>query len=385
MVTQLQLFEAQIETKLPDSRHIEILSLDEYDKIIVSESMSVTQIELFEIKNDFRTHKKYRNGTFKTKREIEAELRDQSKDKIYYVLSFGGGTQSTHLLEQHFRGEIHYDFIIFADTGAEPQFIHEQVEWWQNRQKEYGNTTPFIVTHHNSMERGLEEMLMRYIHTNYQRFQMPVYCSQLDSETGEIKAAGMMPRQCTVDFKIIPVKQTARRLVMDEFGLEHSKRMPKNIAFITDIGFSYDEIRRINLYQSPQFKYMYLAYPLVEENLTTEDSIQFLVENDFPTKRSRCYLCPFNCDDESVGMDWNDIIINEPLSFLKACYFDEELRKVQRTGTKIMRSIPYLHYSRTPLKEVYRDAYMEIYNEWYQELAYWILDWEKYINDKYAV
>lgn len=25
------------------------------------------------------------------------------------------------------------------------------------------------------MERGLEEMLMRYIHTDYQRFQLPVY------------------------------------------------------------------------------------------------------------------------------------------------------------------------------------------------------------------
>src|SRR5690606_5081197 len=160
----------------------------------------------------------------------------------------------------------------------EPQFIHDQVEWWRKRQKEYGNTTLFITTTHSSMERGLEEMLMRYIMTDYQRFQMPVYCATVDESTGEIKPAGMMPRQCTVDFKIVPVKQAARRLVMEKLGLKPTQRMPDDIAFIIDIGFSYDEIRRINLYQSPQYKYMYLAYPLVEENLTTEESIKFFEE-----------------------------------------------------------------------------------------------------------
>lgn len=343
------------------------------------------QLELFDEIRDFRGHKKYRDKVFKTKSEIIRELKAQGKDKIYHVLSFGGGTQSSHLLEQHFLGEIHYDYIIFSDTGAEPQFIHDQVEWWKERQKQIGNKTPFIVTHHNSMEKGLEEMLMRYIHTDYQRFQMPVYCSRIDEATGEIVPAGMMPRQCTVDFKIIPVKQAARKLVMDRLGLEYRQNMPKNIAFITDIGFSYDEIRRINLYRSPQFKYMYMAYPLVEENQTTEDSIKFLTDNGMPTKRSRCYLCPFNCDDQSIGMDWDDIIKNEPLSFLKACYFDEQLRSTQRQGKKIMRSIPFLHYSRTPLAEAYPTDYEQIYKLHREELAIWLVEWRRFIDLKYSI
>lgn len=344
----------------------------------------VEQLEMFAVAPDYRGHKKYRAGVFKTKQEIEQELQSKGINKIYYVLSFGGGTQSSHLLEQHFLGEIHYDYIIFSDTGAEPQFIHEQVEWWRNRQRQVGNTTPFITTHHSSMERGLEEMLMRYIHTDYQRFQMPVYCSSIDQETGEIKAAGIMPRQCTVDFKIVPVKQTARRMVMDSLGLEYRQKMPSDVGFIIDIGFSYDEIRRINTYKSPQFKYMYLAYPLVEENQTTEDSIRFLEDNKFPTKRSRCYLCPFNCDNSAIGMDWDEIIQTEPLSFLKACYFDEELRRVQRTGSKIMRSIPYLHYSRQPLKEVYRADYERVKNMHEKELSNWLVEWKTLINDKYS-
>ncbi|WP_430510755.1 hypothetical protein [Gottfriedia solisilvae] len=339
------------------------------------------QLTLFEEIRNFKNHKKYRNNVFKTKAEIEKELQAKGVDKIYYILSFGGGTQSTHLLEQHLKGLIHYDYIIFSDTGAEPQFIHEQVEWWQKRQREYGNTTPFIITHHKSMERGLEEMLMRYINTDYQRFQLPVYCNKIDEETGEEVKAGIMQRQCTVDFKIIPVKQKARQLVLEELGLKSNQRMPSNVSFIIDIGFSYDEIKRINFCQSPQFKYMYLAYPLVEENLTTEDSINFLIDNQMPCKRSRCYLCPFNCD--STGVDWKEIIHEEPLSFLKACYFDEQLRLVQKTRRKVMQSIPYFHYTRIPLSEVYAEQFKHLNEQFKEELQSWVSIWKKEINRKY--
>lgn len=193
----------------------------------------------------------------------------------------------------------------------------------------------------------------------------------------------MMPRQCTVDFKIVPVKQTARRMVMESLGLEYLQKIPDDIGFIIDIGFSYDEIRRINLYQSPQFKYMYLAYPLVEENLSTADSICFLEQNEFPNKRSRCYLCPFNCDgDRDIGMDWDEIIREEPLSFLKACWFDEQLRKVQ--PTKVMRTIPYLHYSRTPLVDVFQRQYEEVRHKYAGDITAWLKEWERSINKKYS-
>ncbi|MDQ0273346.1 hypothetical protein [Cytobacillus purgationiresistens] len=237
------------------------------------------QMSLFANTFDFKEHKKYLAGKFKSKDEIIAEMKEMGKTNIYHVLSFGGGTQSAHLLEEYFRGEIHYDYIVFSDTGAEPQFIHEQVKWWQKRQKEFNNNTPFIVTHHSSMPGGLEEMLFRYIYTDYQRFQMPVYCNSLDETSGEEVPAGIMPRQCTVDFKIVPVKQAVRKLVMQKLGLKVSQRIPKAIGFIIDIGFSFDEINRVNLYQSPQFNYMYLAYPLIEQGLTTNESIKFLQDN----------------------------------------------------------------------------------------------------------
>jgi len=329
---------------------------------------------------DFRTHKKYKDGVFKTKQEIEQELHQKGIEHIYYVLSFGGGTQSAHLLEEHLQGKRHYDFIIFSDTGAEPQFIHDQIEWWKRRQTQYQNTTPFIITHHQSMEKGLEEMLMRYIHTDYQRFQMPLYFNRID-EYGHEQKAGIMPRQCTVDFKIIPVKQTARRLVMEKHGLSPHQRMPSHIAFIIDIGFSYDEIHRISTYRSPQYKYMYLSYPLVEQHVSTQESIDFLLAHNMPSKRSRCYLCPFNCDIE--GMSWTEIIEQEPLSFLKACYFDEELRKAQRSGNKSMKSVPYFHYTRRPLKEVYQKEYEQLQQVYQGEFQQWLDTWMMDLEHKY--
>lgn len=332
--------------------------------------------------NDFRNHEKYKNGTFKTKDEITKYLHEQGYAKIYHVLSFGGGTQSAHLLEEHIRGNIHYDFIIFSDTGAEPNFIHNQVKWWKARLIEKGCSTPFIITHHNSMPGGLEEMLHRYIETDYQRFQMPVFCNKLDENGNEVKA-GMMPRQCTVDFKIIPVKQAARRTIYDEYNLKYTQRFPKGVAIIQDIGFSFDELNRVSTWKSPQYKYVFMAYPLIEKGLSTQDSIDYLKENGLPEKRSRCYLCPFNCDNRDIGMDWYEIIEDEPESFLKAVYFDNKLREVQSSGTKNMRSIPYLHHKRIPLDQAYPQETKAVAEKHQEEFDEWLSNWKKYISNKY--
>lgn len=343
------------------------------------------QLSLFN-DNDFRQHKKYIEGILKSTEEIMEIAKAKGQTKIYRVLSFGGGTQSSHLLENHFRNEI-YDYIVFSDTGAEPNFIHEQVAWWQRRQKEVGNTTPFIITQHNSMHQGLEEMLMRYIFTDYQRFQMPLFFNNLNEDTGEITEGGMMKRQCTIDFKIIPAQQAVRNRIKEELGLRPRQLLPKDTAIIMDIGFSYDEIKRVSGYRSHQSKYIYLAYPLIEEGLTTQESIEFLIDNQFPSKRSRCYFCPFNCSGDrarDIGMDWLEIIEHEPVSFLKACFFDTELRRVQATGSKNMRSIPYFHFSRMPLKEFYEAEYTFLKAKYANELKAWENEWYEFLREKYG-
>lgn len=233
------------------------------------------------------------------------------------------------------------------------------------------------------MVNGLEEMLFRYILTDYQRFQMPLYFNRLD-ENGKEVQAGMTPRQCTVDFKIIPVKQAVRQMILKKYGLKPRQRFPQNVAIIQDIGFSYDELNRVSTWQSPQYKYIYMSYPLVELGLITQDSIDYLADNNFPLRRSRCYFCPFNCDLRDIGMDWYEIIETEPLSFLKAVWFDEELRKIVRAGKKNLLNIPYFHYSRRPLKEVYEKEYKAIKKKYEKELNEWLNKWKAYTKRKYV-
>lgn len=332
------------------------------------------QGELFSVQRDYRNHPKYRSGVFKTKEEIEEEMRNRGMRRIVRVLSFGGGTQSAHLLDQHLRGEVPYDLIIFADTGAEPGFIHRQVKWWMRRKEEMGKDTPFLITRHHRIPGGIEEMVMRYILTDTQRFQLPVHLARVTEDGEEVKA-GKMPRQCTVDYKITPVKRLARRIVLERLGLSPKQMMPKDVGFMIDIGFSFDEMHRIQRYQSPQFKYMFLSYPLVEQNRTTEESIRYLREHGMPNKRSRCYLCPFQCDEK--GLDWEEIIEEEPVSFLKACWMDEEVRRVQRSGKKVMRMTPYFHASRRPLREVYETEYGRLMERYRKELDRWVAGWKR--------
>ena len=332
----------------------------------------------------FENLDKYKKGLLKSKEGIIEELKSQGKTELFHVLSFGGGTQSSHLLEEHLRGRIHYDFIIFSDTGAEPHFIHSQVEWWQKRLEEQGCTTPFIITTHSSMQGGLEEMLYRYIYTSYQRFQLPLYF-KVYAEDGSLKNGGLMPRQCTGDFKIIPVQQQARKLIKERLGLAPNKQIPRNVGIVMDIGFSFDEVKRVGGYVSHQSKYIYLAYPLIEKGLTTQDSIKYLIENGFPSRRSRCYFCPFNCDKVEIGMDWGEIIEHEPLSFLKACFFDDELRYVQAEGCKNMKSVPFFHYKRIPLKEAYPEEFEKLIKLYGHELVCWIGSWKRRIREKYEL
>jgi hypothetical protein len=82
-------------------------------------------------------------------------------------------------------------------------------------------------------------------------------------------------------------------------------------------------------------------------------------------------------------MDWEEIIDSEPFSFVKACWFDARLREVQATGSKIMRSIPYLHYSRRPLAEVFPDQ-SYLHDAYKNALTTWMGEWKEYINQKYA-
>lgn len=62
----------------------------------------------------------------------------------------------------------------------------------------------------------------------------------------------------------------------------------------------------------------------------------------------------------------------------------KRFNNVVREGKKHLRNIPYFHYSRKPLKEVYEKEYEVIKKKHEKEFINWLDNWKKYIREKYG-
>ena len=45
------------------------------------------------------------------------------------ILSLGGGVQSSCLIYLNVKGVIELDYAVFADTGAEPEYVYQHIEY----------------------------------------------------------------------------------------------------------------------------------------------------------------------------------------------------------------------------------------------------------------
>lgn len=343
------------------------------------------QLELFI--HTFRDTQKYQEGIFKSEEELRKEFIENGRTKIFTALSFGGGTQSSILLEQHYKNVVNgkpvtIDAIIFSDLGAEPLFIIEQVRYWMSKLEDAGDTTPFVIAKHEKMVRGgLEEAMLRYILEGSNRNLVPFHTMMVD-ENGEMHKGKGLNRICTTDMKIAPAQRAARKLAMEKFGYDTSAkilRTPNDVGIIFQIGYSADELRRVNRYASTSS--IYLSYPLIEQGIDTQDSIDYLNAFGLPNKRSRCYMCPFNCGDVEKGVSWEEIIELEPLSFLKACYLEENTRNLIMNGETNVKALVYLDRRCEPLRTLYKADFEKIILQYSQEFEEWLEEWKVYIKE----
>ena len=246
----------------------------------------------------------------------------QDRRSVLNVLSLGAGVQSTTMALMAAHGEIEPmpDCAIFADTGAEPQHVYDQLDLVEAN-------VPFPV--YRVMEGdGLEKAPIRAI--NGARFAGPPFYCESD------KGGGMLRRQCTREFKITPIQQKVRELL----GLEKGQRGPKEVAVSQWIGISMDEIIRMK--PNPT-KWILNRWPLVEMQMYRYDCLRWMDEHGFEEpKKSACYFCPYT-DNSS----WQNMMDHDPESFEKAVEMDELIRQgVKGTTEKL-----YLHRSMKPLKD----------------------------------
>lgn len=247
--------------------------------------------------------------------------------KHVHVLSYGGGTQSTALLLMALKGKINGvipDYIIFSDTGWEPKSIYKWVDKVNAYIKEkYGRE--IIFTNGGN----IREDLLNAAENGERMASLPFFTK--DDEGNK----GMVMRQCTAEYKIMPVKTKVRELL----GYEPRQKVREIVHMWK--GISTDEIQRVKPIAD---KWIEAEHPLIDVVQMNRSNCIAYVERDglgTPAKSS-CIGCPFH-DNQT----WLDMKRNDPQSWEDAVYLDEKIRKMPK-----LKSQCFLHKSCTPLKDV---------------------------------
>jgi hypothetical protein len=250
------------------------------------------------------------------------------------IISLGAGVQSSTLALMAAHGEIDYkiDSAIFADTQAEAKEVYKWLDWLEKQ-------LPFPVYRvtSGSLTKASLKTRVSKKGRKYIRPMIPSFMKQDNS-------MGIFGRQCTADFKIIPVRKKIKELL----GYKKGQRIPKDVCVNNLLGISYDEAHRMKPSRDIWIKHI---YPLIDKDLTRGHCLEWMESHGYPTPpRSACVYCPFHSDAE-----WHRIKTEMPKEFQFAVNFEKELQKKVATDKKI-KSKPYLHGSCKPLDEVHFDV-----------------------------
>jgi len=240
------------------------------------------------------------------------------------VLSLGAGVQSTTVLLKMIAGEIERaDHVVYADVGWEPKNVYTHLDYLKGLMEKEG--IPFHVVSAGNIRQDFVEGRSGFA-------SMPLHVVNAEGKKG------MKPRQCTSNYKILPLLKKQRELA----GLAKGERC-KEHRITTVIGISADESQRM---RDPAFSWIRNEYPLVDAGLTRQDCLDWCEEHGFDRPpRSACIGCPFKSQDE-----WR-ALRQMPEEWADAIDFDEAVRRdpgiIERFGGRA-----YLHASLQPLSEV---------------------------------
>jgi hypothetical protein len=245
-----------------------------------------------------------------------------------HFISLGAGVQSSTMALMAAAGEIlpmPYA-AIFADTKAEPQSVYKWLDWLEKQ-------LPFpvfrVTQGKGLMEDALRQRQRKDGKGSWVPSGIPHYSINKDGSHGH------GPRQCTHDFKVLPIRRQARA-ILKQLGKKHAVQW---------IGISLDEAHRM---KPSMIRYTTHIWPLVELRMRRHDCLLWLERHGFPRPpRSACVFCPYHSDHE-----WRRLRDEEPQEFHKAVLFEKayqnaKIRTVSNTDFR-----PFLHDSRVPLDKV---------------------------------
>ena len=234
------------------------------------------------------------------------------------AISLGAGVQSTTMALMAARGEIGPfmpDCAIFADTGDEPQMVYDHLNWLMSP-----GVLPFPV--HIATRKT--QVLSQSILAGDKMARPPLH----------VPGKGMMPRQCTRNYKVRPIRKKLREIL--------NVGQPKPGAVELWIGISTDEFMRV---KPSGLKYIEHRHPLIEKRVSRQQCLDWLEFNNYPRPpKSSCWHCPFQSNAQ-----WRDKRDNQPEEWAKAVVFDRQMRTPEMIA--LNNAVGYLHPSKKPLDE----------------------------------
>lgn len=240
------------------------------------------------------------------------------------MLSLGAGVQSTSLALMSARGDLPMlDFAVFADTGGEPERVYAHLDWLETQ-------VPFPIIRASRDGYSLGDNALKIASGEIDR----AGASMIPWHVADPN--GMMPRQCSKEYKTRVVQKVLRA----KLGLAPGQRAPIGIKVEQWIGISWDEMQRM---KESELAFIQNRWPLMELGMDRSDCHQWSDDRQIPrAPKSSCVYCPFR-DDAA----WEDMRVNAPRDFSKAIDIDEGIRP----GFPGMIGKAYVHRSRVPLRD----------------------------------
>lgn len=250
-----------------------------------------------------------------------------TKEPIH-ILSLGAGVQSFTLALMAAAGEVTPMPVaaIFADTQAEPASVYLWLDWLEKQ-------LPFPV--HRVTQGNLATDTLK-VHPRKDGNGTWVYSGIPHYSIKGDGSDGHGPRQCTVDYKLVPIMRELRRILK-----EHGEK--KAVQWI---GISLDEAHRM---KPSRVRYAVNRWPLVDLGMKRSDCLKWMKDHGFPTPpRSACVFCPYHSDRE-----WRRLKTEEPEEFARAVQFEREYQAAKAATVKVKNVVrPFLHSKRIPLDQV---------------------------------
>ena len=252
----------------------------------------------------------------------------------FQVLSLGAGVQSSALLLMSCKEMLpKLDVAIFADVGWESPAVYEQLKFLTEEAAKHD--IPVVTVSAGN----LKEDYLKGIETNTRAASIPLFTKAKEGSKNE----GRLWRQCTYDYKVVPVHKYIRQELL---GLKPRQHAPKTCVVDQWMGISYDEISRV---KPSKHKFMRHIFPLIgipfamlDKEWKRSDCIAWIQDNyNIDPPRSACIGCPYHNNDE-----WRRIKA-DPELWADAVQFDKDIRHQPK-----LENEAYVHRKCIPLDQL---------------------------------